>query len=135
MIELTYVGDAQEVLQNAPIVYNTEAVHSGCCERYREGSGQVKLVKAGRYLVSFSGNVAIPTGGTVGEVTLGIAQDGEILTGSVMRATPAAANLYMNVSTQHYVDVYCNCCTTVSVRAINAAIEVLDANFSVVRVA
>lgn len=114
MIELINTA-VQTVAVGQAVVYNAVAVHSGCAERHRQGSAQITLTKPGRYLVTFSGNIAVPTGGTVGEISLGIAQDGEILGGSVMRVTPAAVEEYFNVSTQHYVDTYCGCCVNIAV--------------------
>ena len=107
MIELT--GALQTVEPNQAVLFNSEAVHSGCAERWRNGSGQITLTQPGRYLVTFSGNIAVPTGGTAGEVSLGIALEGEAMYGSIMRATPAAAAEFFNVSTQHYVDVPRSC--------------------------
>lgn len=52
-----------------------------------DGSGIIKLrgitnqCKA-RFLVSYSGNIQIPTGGTVGEISLAIAVDGEPMSGN-----------------------------------------------------
>ena len=80
------------------IPFSAVATKGGCAERHRAGSAQITLVKPGRYLITFSGNVAVPTGETVGEVALGIARDGEILGGTVMRATPAAVEQYFNAS-------------------------------------
>ena len=76
----------------------TEEIGSKCgAERHRAGSAQLTLVKPGRYLVSFAGNIAVPaTGGTVGEISLGIALNGEPLTGSIMRVPPAAITHYVN---------------------------------------
>ena len=120
---------------NGIIPFDATAAKGGCAERHREGSGLVTLTKSGRYLVTFSGNIAVPEGETVGEVSMGITQDGEVINGSVMRVTPAAVENYFNVSTQHYIDAYCGCCVTVSVRN-NGTIPVLvdNANVTVVRV-
>ena len=97
-----------ELVNTAPVTvpvgqsipFSVVATKGGCAERHRAGSAQITLAKPGRYLVTFSGNVAVPTGETVGEVSLGIARDGEILGGTVMRATPAAVEQYYNVSSQ-----------------------------------
>lgn len=117
------------------VIYNATAVKGGCAERHRAGSAQVVLTKPGRYLVGFSGNIAIPTGGTAGEISLALTYDGEPIAGSAMRITPAAVEQYGNVSTQHYVDVYCNCCVTVSVQNTSGvAILVESPNITAVRV-
>lgn len=140
MIELT--GPLQTVEANQAVLFNSRAVKSGCAERWREGSGQVTLVQPGRYLVTFSGNISVPTGGTAGEVSLGIALEGEAIYGSIMRAVPAAAGDYFNVSTQHYVDVprVCcgggGCCQTVTIKNTGtAAVSVDNSNITAVRVA
>lgn len=52
------------------IPFSAVATKGGCAERHRAGSAQITLVKPGRYLITFSGNVAVPTGETVGEVAL-----------------------------------------------------------------
>ena len=125
----------QTVAVGQNVLFSQTAVKGGCAERHRGGSGQVTLTKPGRYLVTFSGNLAVPTGETPGEVSVGIAQAGEIIPGTAMRATPGAVDQYFNVSAQTYVNVYCNCCETVSVENAGAIpVNVQDANISVVRV-
>lgn len=115
MIELINTT-VQTVPAGQSVVYNATAVGSSCGrERHREGSAFVTLLPPGRYLVSFSANIAVPAGETVGEISLGITQDGEVLGGSLMRVTPAAVEQYFNVSTQHYVDTYRSCCVNVGV--------------------
>ena len=115
MIELINTT-VQTVAAGQSVVYNAAAVRSKCGpERHRNGSSFITLKQPGRYLVSFSGNIAVPEGETVGEISLGVTQDGEVLGGSLMRVTPAAIEEYFNVSTQHYVDVYCGCCVNVGV--------------------
>lgn len=139
MIELTNTTE-QTVTTGSSVLYNTVSVKSGCAERHRNGSGQITLSGAGRYLVTFSGNVSVPTGQTVGEVSLAIAQQGEAIQGTTMRATPAAVEEYFNVSTQTYVDVFNNCtggtcCQTISVENVGTIpVQVDSPNFTAVRV-
>lgn len=117
------------------IPFANTAVKGGCAERHRAGSAQVTLTKPGRYLITFSGNISVPTGTTVGEVSLAIAREGENIGGTVMRATPAAVNQYFNVSGQTYVDVYCNCCEHISIRnAGTIPVQVDNPNITAVRV-
>lgn len=121
------------------IPFNETVVKSGCAEYHREGASTIRLLKPGRYLVTFSGNIAVPTGETVGEVSLALTADGGVLGGSIMRATPAAVEEFFNVSTQHYIDVPC-CCGSVGIA--NVAVEntsdipvlVDNANITAVRV-
>lgn len=138
MIEVVNTGIIT-VPVNQDVTFNDKAVKSGCAEYFREGGSVVRLIRPGRYLVTFSGNIAVPTGETVGEVSLGLAVDGGIISGAVMRATPAAVEEYFNVSTQHYVDVP-QCCGTVGIANVSVRntsdIPVLvdNANMTVVRV-
>ena len=87
-----------------------------------------------RFLVSFSGNIAIPTGGTVEEISLAIAIEGEPLQSTRMRVTPAAVDQYGNISAQAYVDVPRGCCATVAVENTSGqSINVQNANLIVTR--
>lgn len=140
MIELTN-PNVQTVAIGQSVIFTNVPVKSGCAERHRDGSAQLTLVQPGRYLVAFSGNIAVPaTGGTVGEVSLGLALEGETLGGSLMRATPAAVSEFFNVATQHYVDVprNCNggaCCQAITVQNTgDSAVEVDNPNLTAVRV-
>lgn len=130
----------QLVEQNQNVLFTETAVKS-CkpCIRHREGSGIVTLRGItnqcnARFLVSFSGNIAIPTGGTVGEISLAIAIDGEPLQSARMRVTPAAVDNYFNVSTQVFVDVPRGCCVSVAVENTSTqAINVQNANLIATR--
>lgn len=137
MIELVYSGTTpQTVAVGQSVVYNVEAAKGGCAERHRAGSAQLTLVKPGRYLVNFNANISVPaTGGTVGAISLALALDGEALNGSVMTVTPAAVSEFFNVSTQHYIDVPCGCCVTVTVQNVGtSAVDVDNPNLTAVRV-
>lgn len=139
MIELINTA-VQTVPIGQSVVYNAVAARGGCAERHREGSAQITLVPSNngrnaRYLVTFSGNIAVPTGETVGEISLAMTYDGEVLGGSTMRVTPAAVEEYANVSTQHYVDVYCNCCVNVAIQNTSGISVLVDnPNITAVRV-
>ena len=134
-IALTEVAEGQNILfTETPICPTRGIVH-------RQGSGIVRVSGNGsqcraRYLVAFSGNIQIPTGGTVGEISVAIAIDGEPLASTQMIVTPAAVENFFNVSAQAYIDVPCGCCATIAVENTSAqAIEVKNANLIVVRVA
>lgn len=83
-----------------------------------------------RYTAAFSANIAVPTGGTVEEIELAVAIDGEVDPSSIMRFTPAAVEEFGNVSTQVIVAVPSLCgCDSVSIRNISTqAVEVQNAN-------
>ena len=82
-----------------------------------------------QYLVDFGCNIAIPTGGTVGEISVALAIDGATLPATTMRVTPATVEDYFNVSRATNVDVWRGCCQTVTVRNTSTQpILVEDAN-------
>ena len=95
---------------------------------HRPGSGILTLRGSGnacpgfaRYRVSYDGNIAVPEGGTAGEIQLALALDGEIIPTSIAAATPAAVDQYWNVNGFAIIDVPSCCCYTCSVR--NASVS------------
>ena len=72
------------------------------------------------YLVDFGANIAIPTGETVGPISVAIAIDGTTVASSTMIVTPAAVEQYLNVSRATNVQIWNNCCETVSIRNTSA---------------
>lgn len=123
----------QTVEINANVLF-TETVEEPCCKvRHRKGSG-IFTLKGGKYLVAFNGNAAIPTGETVGPVTLALALNGEALQGGIMVVTPAAVEEFFNVSAMIFVEVPCNCCYTLSIKNIGETpVTVDDANLVMIR--
>jgi hypothetical protein len=65
--------------------------------------------------VTFGGNIAIPTGGTVGPISLAIAIDGEPIPSTTMIVTPAAVEEFFNIFGAIFIDVPRGCCVTISV--------------------
>lgn len=131
----------QEVAVNQNVVFNETSVSPTRCIMHRTGSGIVTLKGLteqcrARFLVSFSGNIAISAGGTVEPISVAISLQGEPLQSARMSVTPAAAGDFWNVSAQVYVDVPKCCCETVAVTNTSTqAIEVQNANLIAVRVA
>lgn len=135
MIELTN-SEIQTVLVGQRVVFDRTITHTGCAEYHRVTSGNVTLTKPGKYLVSFSANIAIPTGVTPTEVALDLVQDGDILGGTVMRATPAAVDEYFNVSRDRIVDVFCGTTSVIGVaNAGTTNVSVDNPNLIVRRIA
>ena len=51
-----------------------------------------------RYRVTFGGNIAIPTGGTVEVISVALSVDGETVGSALATVTPAAVENFFNVS-------------------------------------
>ena len=138
-MELT-ANAIQTVAEGANVLFTDEVTSGNCSILHRDGSGLVTLRGLtnqcrARFRVSFGGNIAVPTGETVGGISVAIALGGEILNGTIARVTPAAVEEYFNVAMQTLVVVNCNCCATVAVRN-NSDIPILvdNPNINVVRV-
>ena len=129
----------QTVAAGEDVTFTETPVCGSKCIVHRHGSGIVKLRGItnqcrARFLVSFSGNIQIPTGGTVEAISLALSVDGEPLQSTRMIVTPAAVENFFNVSAQTYIDVPCGCCSTVAVQNTSTqAIEVQNANLIAVR--
>lgn len=135
-----YVAVAtQEVAVNGNVIFTNTAVKGSNCIQHREGSGIVTLRGItnqcrARYFVEFSANIAVPTGGTAGEISLAIAISGEPVLSSQMISTPAAVDQFNNVSAGIYIDVPKGCCVNVAVENTSGvAVNVANANLVVTR--
>lgn len=125
--------------QNVPLTETT--VNSKPCIVHREGSGLVTLrgltnqCKA-VFKVSYGGNIAIPTGGTVEAITAALAINGEALASATATVTPAAVENYFNIYVSAQVCVPKGCCVTVGMRNTSTqAINFANSNLTVERVA
>lgn len=72
--------------------------------------------KTANYIVDFGANIAIPEGGTVGEISLAITLDGATIPTTEMIATPAAVEEFWNVSDATIAQIWRGCCETMAVR-------------------
>lgn len=70
--------------------------------------------KFARYEVTVQGNVAVPTGGAVTPIALGISVNGSVIPESVAIVTPAAVGDYWHINTSVPITVPCGCCVSVS---------------------
>ena len=97
--------------------------------QHRNGTGNVLLSGSGNrksrnccmrkiasYDVDFGANISIPTGQTVGEISVALAIDGATIPGTIMRSTPGAVEEFNAVSKSMTVPVWIGCCQTVTVR-------------------
>lgn len=67
-----------------------------------------------RYNVTVQGNIAIPEGGDVTPIAVGISVNGSVIPESVAIVTPAAAEEFTHINTSVPITVPCGCCVTVS---------------------
>lgn len=86
------------------------------------------------YMVDFGANVAVPTGETVGPISVAYELEGATLGGTTMTVTPAAVEEFFNVSRATNVPIWLGCCESFAVRNISSIpILVQNANLVIVR--
>lgn len=97
-----------------------------------------------RYQVTFNGNIAVPTDGTVGAIAIALAIDGEPIQTSKAIVTPTVVDAYFNVTSTAIITVPRGCCQNISVENVSqgataadtpTAINVQNANLTVSRIA
>ena len=139
-MELT-ANALQTVELNQNVQFTDTAVCGSCSIIHRAGSGLVTLRGLtnqcrARFKAFFSGNVAIPAGGTVESISLALAVNGEAIASTTMIQTPAAVEEFANVASAVYIDVPADCCVTISVRNTSTqAIDAQNANLIIERIA
>ena len=141
MMEIT-ANAIQTVATNQAVVFTETAIGGNYSLVHREGSGLVGLrglpngQTRARFLVEFGANIAVPTGETVGPISLAIAINGEPVGTSNMISTPAAVEEYNNVGASMYIDVPIGCCSQISIENTGTiSVNVQNANLIVERVA
>lgn len=143
MAEFTY-NPIQEVAVGQNVLLNDSIP----CPRgyivHRNGSGLLTLrgivnnpcSNFARYKVTFNGNIAVPTTGTAGPISLALAIDGEAIQTSKATVTPAAVDQYFNVTSTAFITVPRGCCYILAVENTSTdSINVQNANLVVERVA
>ena len=113
-----------------------------CFVQHRDDSGIFFLKGATNgcravYRVTFNGNIAIATGGTVEPISVALTINGEALGNATATVTPAAIGDFFNVSVTTFIEIPCGCCVTVSAANVSdtTAIDVSNANIIFDRVA
>ena len=135
-------NEVQTVNSNQNVLFTNTAICGNNSIIHRQGSGLVILRGItttqcrARFKVTFGGNIAIPTGGTLEPISLAIAINGEAIPSTIMTVTPAAVETFFNVNRSTYIDVPAGCCAQISVKNINTqAIVAENVNLLIDRVA
>ena len=118
-----FTSTIQQVAAGQNAILDTDVIKSRCVS-HRTGSGLICVENSGcdcrpaRYKVFVKANIAIPTGGTVGAISLGIALNGEIVQSSIATVTPAAAGDEFSVATEEIINAG-KCPVNIAVRNPN----------------
>lgn len=147
-----YLANAEQLVSlNAPIVFDASIP----CNRgyvFHEDETGIFILRGvtsncfARYQVTFNGNIAIPTDGAVTPIAVALSVNGETRPTSRAIYTPAAVDVYGNVTSTAIITVPKGCCFSLAVRYVDATtddattvptptIEVQNANLVVNRIA
>ena len=127
--------------ENVIFANGSRACHKGYIQ-HRDTSG-IFFLKGSNgcnkavYRVTFNGNIAIATGGTVEPISVALTINGEQLGNALATVTPTVAEAFFNVSITTFIEIPCGCCVTVSVENVSdtTAIDVTNCNIIFERVA
>lgn len=134
-----FTSTIQQVAAGQNAVLDVDVIKSRCVS-HRTGSGLICVDNSGcdckpaRYKVFVKANISIPTGGTVGPISLGIALNGEIVQSSIATVTPAAVGDEFSVSTEEIINAG-KCPVNIAVRNPNTeTIQISDLTVIVERI-
>lgn len=148
-----YVNNSVQLVQpNQNVLLNGSIPCGKGYVYHREGSGLLTLRGIvnnptgcfARYQVTFNGNIAVPTDGTVGAIAIALSIAGEPIQTSKAIVTPAAVDEYFNVTSTAIITVPKGCCINIAVENVSegataaatpTAINVQNANLTVSRIA
>ena len=126
-----FTSTIQQVAAGQNAVLDVDVIKSRCVS-HRTGCGLICVDNSGcdckpaRYKVFVKANISIPTGGTVGPISLGIALNGEIVQSSIATVTPAAVGDEFSVATEEIINAG-KCPVNIAVRNPNTqTIQVAD---------
>ncbi len=80
-----------------------------CCNR----------TNSANYLIDFGANIAVPTGGTPGAISVAVQIDGSTIPSSTMTVTPAAVEEFFNVSRAVNAQIWRGCCESIAIRNVS----------------
>lgn len=109
----------QNVALNNTIPFNSVSIscNKGCVIPLASGVLTLKgntTNRFARYNVTVQGNIAIPEGGDVTPIAVGISVNGSVIPESVAIVTLAAAEEFTHINTSVPITVPCGCCVSVS---------------------
>lgn len=129
MAEFT-ASAVQTVNPGETVIFDVTVYNGGCNGlNHRDGSGEF-LIAGGPTAVgpcccrkdtrevptSYKANIAVPTGGTVGAISMAIAVDGATLPYTTMTVTPAAVEEFFNIAVTTNTPIWKGCCQSVTIR-------------------
>ena len=113
----------------ASVVFERDCIRTNSCQGYRswlchnEGSANYDIVEGGQYKISFNATISSATAGVV---AFALYNNGEMIPGTLMAETLAAAGDYANIGITKEIKVCCKGNANISVRAVAAVPTATD---------
>lgn len=120
----SYINSITNLTSNSgSVVLQRDCIRSNSCSPcncqswlcHNEGSANYDIVKGGQYKITFNASVSSATAGVV---AFALFNNGEIIPGTQMVETLAAAGNYANIGITKEIRVCCNGNANISVRSI-----------------
>lgn len=105
----------------ASVVFQRDCIRTNSCQGCRswlchnEGSANYDIVECGQYKINFNATVS---SATAGEVAFALFNNGEMIPGTLMVETLAAADDFANIGISKEIKVCCKGNANISVRAV-----------------
>ena len=105
----------------ASVVFQRDCIRTNSCKGYNswlchnEGSANYEIVTGGQYRINFNATVSSATAGVV---AFALYNNGEMIPGTLMAETLAAAGDYANIGISKEIKVCCKGNASISVRAV-----------------
>lgn len=121
-------NSVQTIALNSPLLFNSSIPCTSGCVFHEDNTG-IFILKGktsgcfARYVVTYNGNISIPTGGSVTPIALAITVNGETRATSRAVYTPAAVEEYGNVTSTAIITIPKGCCFTVAIEYVDATAE------------
>lgn len=113
----------------ASVVFQRDCIRTNSCKGYNswlchnEGSANYEIVSGGQYRINFNATVSSATAGVV---AFALYNNGEMIPGTLMAETLAAAGDYANIGITKEIKVCCKGNTNISVRAVSTVPTATD---------
>ncbi len=111
------------------VVFQRDCIRTNSCKGFgswlchNEGSANYDIVECGQYRINFNATVSSATAGVV---AFALYNNGEMIPGTLMAETLAAAGDYANIGITKEIKVCCKGNANISVRAVSAVPTATD---------
>lgn len=118
----SYINTITPLIANdSSVVFQKDCIRTNSCNGCRswlchtEGSANYEIVEGGQYEISFNATISSATAGVV---AFALYNNGEMIPGTLMAETLAAAGDYANIGILKEIKVCCRGNTNISVKAV-----------------